>query len=468
MIYMSFYEGLHSIADKIVHRIAQDDNIMVITHADADGIIAGSIIAKMLVRKNARFTLRTVSDINNTLLDSIKGKYDFYIITDLGAGFANDLEKRFKDNWVVLDHHQLPQEEMGNENMFNVWKYNIDGAKEVCAGTLSYLVAEHIDSRNKDLSAIAIVSAIADRQDQGDKRSLISLNKDIADTAKSLGLLKIDLDLMLVGRETRPIHEALAYTSSPYIEGLTWNVSACLSLLTNAGIRLKDDGRWRVLSSLEDNEKRTIIEAIARFIALTPNANSIIDDLIGYIYELTREDNRSMLRDAREFATLLNACARVRYGGVAISICLGDRNSMLKEGERIVSEYRNRLRDYITTLFHERWRVRDDGNTVFVNGENLIAEDMLGAVSSLLSSSSTMKDRIVIVWTRTIDNVYKFSSRRGLQNVSSLNLGIIMRECSTKVGGSGGGHAPAAGARIPSNKLQEFLEYLKASINDTD
>ncbi len=462
---MNFYEGLHNTADKIVHRIAQDNNIMVITHADADGIVAGSIIAKTLIRKNARFTLRTVSDMNNTLLDSIKGKYDFYIITDLGAGFAKEFENRFKDNWVVIDHHQLPEEEFDNENVFNVWKYNMDGAKEACAGTLSYLIAEHIDSKNRDLSAIAIVSAIADRQDQGDKRSLIGLNSDIANTAKSLGLLNIDLDLMLIGRDTRPIHEALAYTSFPYIEGLTWNPSACLSLLTNAGLRLKDNGRWRVLSNLDNNEKRVIIEAIARFIALTPNASNIIDDLIGYVYELTREDSRSMLRDAREFSTLLNACARIKQGGVGISICLGDRNSMLKEGEKILKEYRNRLRDYITILNNERWRLKDDNNTVFVNGENLIAEDMLGAVSSLLSSSSSMKDRIIIVWTRTLENTYKFSSRKGVSNTSNVNLGIIMRNCSSNVNGSGGGHAPAAGARIPSDKLQEFLDCLKASIN---
>jgi len=465
MIFMNFYEGLHNTADKIVHRIAQDNNIMVITHADADGIVAGSIIAKTLIRKNARFTLRTVSDMSNTLLDNIKGQYDFYIITDLGAGFAKEFEKRFNDNWVVIDHHQLPEEEFDNENMFNVWKYNIDGAKEVCAGTLSYLIAEHIDSKNRDLSAIAIVSAIADRQDQGDKRALIGLNNDIANTAKSLGLLNIDLDLMLIGRYTRPIHEALAYTSFPYIEGLTWNPSACLSLLTNTGLRLKDNGRWRVLSDLDDNEKRVIIEAIARFVALTPNASNIIDDLIGYVYELTREDRRSMLSDAREFSTLLNACARIKQGGVGISICLGDRNSMLKEGEKILKEYRNRLRDYITMLNNERWRLKEYGNTVFVNGENLIAEDMLGAVSSLLSSSSSMKDRIIIVWTRTLENTYKFSSRKGVSNTSNVNLGIIMRNCSNNANGSGGGHAPAAGARIPSNKLQEFLDCLKANIN---
>ncbi len=81
---------MHYISDKIMHAIAKDKDIVVFTHTDADGIIAGSIIAKMLIRKNARFTIRTVSDMNENTIKVLKDeKRDFYIITDLGAGFAN-------------------------------------------------------------------------------------------------------------------------------------------------------------------------------------------------------------------------------------------------------------------------------------------------------------------------------------------------------------------------------------------
>ncbi|MEM2856905.1 MAG: DHH family phosphoesterase [Candidatus Nitrosocaldaceae archaeon] len=447
-----------------MHVISKDKSIAVVTHSDADGIISGSIIAKMLARKNARFTVKVVSDMSDKVIEEMRSiNNDFYIITDLGAGFAKRFDDTFNDSWIVLDHHQLPEEEKDNNNVFNIWKYGKDGSKDISAGGLCYLLAEHIDSKNRDLSQLAIVSAIADRQDQGEKRSLVGLNKDIAEVAKSLSLLRIDLDLMLVGRETRALHEALAYTSFPYIEGLTWNVSACYALLTNAGLKLKEDDRWRVLSELNDDEKRSIIDAIAKFVAVTSNASKIIDDLIGYVYTLLKEDNRSMLRDAREFSTLLNACARIGKAGVGIAICLGDRNSMLKEGENVINEYRKRLSSYINTLMQERWRIKDDGKIVTVNGENLLAEDMLGAVSSLLSSSPSMHGRSIIVWTRTKDDTYKFSSRKS--NSSNANLGLIMRDCSSKVGGSGGGHAPAAGARIPNNRLLEFLECLKESIH---
>ena len=88
---------------------------------------------------------------------------------------------------------------------------------------------------------------------------------EIVETAKNLGLVEIDLDLLLVGRETRPLPDALAFTSQPFIEGLTWNRDACLSVLNSSGIELKEGGRWRVPAELNEDEKRMVIESITKF-----------------------------------------------------------------------------------------------------------------------------------------------------------------------------------------------------------
>lgn len=455
-------ESLHSFCDKISDVVSAEKEIAVITHIDADGITAGSIVTKALIRKNAKCVLRTVSDLNPDGIAELKEEgHEFYIICDLGAGMVSELQKAFGENYLVIDHHQLPESEIENERVLNAWKYGIDGGKEVCAGGMAYMVAKTLDTRNKDLSCLAVVAAVADRQDQGEKKSLIGLNSEIADTAKSLDLISIDLDLMLIGRETRPLHESLAYTSFPYIDGLTWNADSCLSLLNSTGIKLKDDGRWRVLAELDEDEKSKVLEAVAKFVASTSKSSGVIDDLVGYIYTLLREDKRSMLRDAREFSTMLNACGRIRKAGVGVAICLGDRVSMLKESESIVGEYRSSLRNYISTIFSERWRLVDDGKTVLVNGEGLIAEDMLGAVSSLLSGSPSLYGRVLFIRTKTEDGSYKFSCRKCLRCESNVNLGLLMRECSAKFNGSGGGHDAAAGARVTGNKIEEFIACIK-------
>ena len=466
------FQSLKTFCDRIEFMVENEKEIIIISHLDADGIASASIISSALARVGAKCTVRTVSDITPNILEQMRSEnHDFYIITDLGAGMANQFHQALDNRWVVIDHHQIPEEEISrddNNQILNAWKYGIDGGKEISAGGMAYMLATTLDRKNKDLSPIAIVSALADRQDHGDKKSLLGLNSEIVKTAESLKLISINLDLLLTGRETRPIHETLAYTAFPYIEGLTWNVEACHALIKNAGIKMRKNGRSRVLSEISQDEKSIILDAIAKFVVNSSKNKevNVIDNLIGYTYTLVNEDQRSQLRDAREFSTMLNACGRIRKAGIGIGICMGDRNAVLEEGEKIVTKYRTTLRNSISSIFAEKWRMIDNGKSVFINGEGLLAEDMLGAVSSLLSGSPSLGGRLVFVRTLTKDGAYKFSARKSLGSTSTSNLGLIMRYCSELVGGSGGGHSPAAGCRIPPTGLEEFLSAVRNAIQD--
>jgi RecJ-like exonuclease len=352
-------------------------------------------------------------------------------------------------------------------HVINAWRFGIDGGKEVSAGGMAYSVADAIDKGNRDFSWLAVVSAVGDRQDQGDNKAFLGINREILKTAEALGLVKVDLDIMLVGRETRPLHEALAFTSDPYIEGLTWNREACHTMLKEAGIRLRDNGRWRVLAEFSQEEKSAILDAVAKHVATSAKGSSdLVGSLIGYVYTLASEESRSQLRDARGFSTMLNACGRIGKSGIGISICMGDRRDMLTAGEEITGLYRTTLRNYLTTIYADKWRLADDGRNLFVNGDGLVAEDMLGAVSSLLSGSPTVGERLVFVRTLAQDGSYKFSSRKTSALASGPNLGIMMRQIAENCGGTGGGHSAAAGCRIPSTGLESFIANIKAAAND--
>ncbi len=433
----------------------------------------GSIMAMALKRMGARFSLRTVSDLNSSVVEKMKADgRDFYVITDLGGGWASHLRKALGDKWVIIDHHEITEEEILTDDggqILNPWKFGIDGGREVSAGGMAYMVASALDFKNRDLSAIAVVSAVADRQDQGDKKSFFGLNAEILKTAQSLGLVSVDLDIILTGREARPVHEALAYTLFHYIDGLTWNTEACYLLLKNAGIKLKDDGsRWRALAEFSQEEKSTIVEAVAKFVDSSDKRVSdiLLDDFIGYVYTLSREDKRSQLRDAREFSTMLNACGRIGKAGVGIAMCMGDRNMALSAGEEIMNKYKMTLRNNISTIFSEKWRLADDGKTTFVNGDGILEEGMLGAVSTMLSGSPSLRGRLLFVRTLAKEGSYKFSSRKCLDCKSQANLGVIMRQCSNALNGAGGGHSAAAGCSIPSYALDDFIAGIKAETND--
>ena len=460
----SLDESLSYFKDRISDCIKSKKSISVTTHIDCDGLTSGSIITKALIRAGANCTVRTSKEFSKNVLESFKtDSRDFHIVTDLGGGFGKELEQTLGDNWVVLDHHQIPDEEIDNQNVINSWKYGIDGGVDICAGGMAYLASVALDERNSDLSAIAVVSALGDRQDQGERKSFSGKNFEIANIAKEQGLVDIDLDLLLVGRETRPLVDALAFTSQPFIEGLTWNRDSCLSILNSSGVNLKEEGRWRVPAELNEEEKRQVIEAITKF-ASGKNATEIMSELIGYTYTFPREDSRSFLRDGREFSTMLNSCGRINRSGVGMAVCMGDRNKILREAETILTDYRKMIREYMNILSNERWRISESETCVMVNGEDIVPETMTGTISSLIAGSPKNSGKIVILRTKAEENTIKFSSRKSFGCTSDINLSEIMRTGAEKFDGIGGGHNAAAGAKITKDKLDEFLNYLEVNV----
>lgn len=458
-------QHLSNFSDRILDHIRNGKDVSVTTHIDCDGLTSGAIITKALIRAGAKVTVRTTKEMSLGVVKNMQSdSRDFHIVTDLGGGFAKQFDESLGENWFVLDHHEILEEEHDNDRVINAWKYGIDGGTEICAGGMAFLAAKALDKRNSDLAPVAVVSALGDRQDQGERKSFLGKNVEIVEEAKSLGRLQVDMDMLLVGRETRPLIDALAFTSQPFIEGLTWNRDACLALFKSAGIGLKDGGRWRTPSDLTDDEKRLLIESITKF-ASSQNASQIMEELIGHTYTFPAEERRSFLRDAREFSTMLNSCGRISRSGVGISICMGDRNRMLQEGENILLEYRKLIRDYMNILTNERWRINDSSRCVMVNAEGVVPETMTGTISSLLAGSPKNAGKIIILRTNGEENTIKFSSRKSIGCKTDVNLSSLMKSGAEKFNGIGGGHDAAAGAKITKDKLDGFLDYLEDSVN---
>jgi single-stranded-DNA-specific exonuclease len=146
------HQDLKLFSEKISAVVENGEEISIISHLDADGITSGSIISTSLARLGAKWTFRTVSDINLNVIEQLKSdSHDFYIITDLGTGMARELFHSLNNKWIIIDHHQIPQEEMTadyNDQILNSWKYNIDGGSEISAGGMAYMVANAIDRKS--------------------------------------------------------------------------------------------------------------------------------------------------------------------------------------------------------------------------------------------------------------------------------------------------------------------------------
>ena len=454
----------------LIREKASDDTILLASHFDADGISAGSIMLSAVNRLESFPHLRIIDSVNERILDQIEAiESDLVIFTDIGSGYLEIISKILRNrDIVVADHHQPLGEPGSNLHHFNTHILGFDGSEEISGAGTAYLLAKALDSRNTDLSAMAIVGALGDQQDKGPERRFKGLNADILKDAVESKVIEVTKDLIFFGRQTRPIHRAIASTTDPFLPGLSGEEDRCLALLDAAGIPTKVDDRWRTISDLSLEEKSRIVDKIIEHTISSKFPGEIVLNLIGSVYTLTREEPGTSLRDAREFATLLNSCGRMNRAGLGIAIGIGDRGESYQEAQQLYSEYKTQLSKYMNWVATAPNATRTGKNVVIVNGKGIIDESMTGAVSSLISSSKLFgESKVTVVTTLTRSGEAKVSTRATEQLVQKgVNLGKILQNLSPKYGGIGGGHAIAAGATIPSSELDRFLRDLEKSLDE--
>jgi RecJ-like exonuclease len=465
-----FTERAAQIAATIKKNLTAKSRFFVISHHDADGISSASIIAAALAREKAKFTVRIVEELSPEVLDSITQAHpDTVIFCDIGSGYLDLIKsKALAKTIIILDHHPPSADHQLDESILqlNPHDYKIDGARLISAAGVCYLVAREISDKNKDLSALGIVGALGDMQDKNEKRSLTGLNELLVEDGLSSGSIKVDSDLVLYGRETRPIHRALAFTTTPYLPNLSGREDNCITLLTTNGIRLKEGDRFRTVSDLTQDEKTKLLDAIMGYLASINFQTTVALDLVGTVYTLTAEPPGGPTRDAREYSALLNACGRTGNPSIGLGVGLGDRKTALPEANEVVSNYRKTLANYMEWLTKSPNAIQKFETIWVVRGEDHIRDSMTGAFSSILSSAGNLsQEHVIIVLTRSREEGIKLSARAPPKLLKAgVNLGTALTELSKKYSGFGGGHNVAAGAHIRVDDPTEFLKELDTII----
>lgn len=412
-------DDLKSISDSILDLVRKEGKFLVISVPSPDGIAASSIIFQTLQRLGVKCVLRSTTKLTDCLHvgNSISDEYDLRLLLDFEHESAEKLDKTLQDKWLLIRHlsNEIAPEsndEYGRR-ILTVNKYGLDGWSEITTAGICYLLSITLDTKNTDLSVLAVLSSLGESQDRGEGRSLLGINAEIAKASESQGLLRSHPDdLMMVGREWRPIHEAIALTRFPYIDGLTWNLQRAKSIVENSGIKLRDNGKWRVFAELLDQEKWSIYEGITKFVATNSGTELLpLEGIRGMSYTLLKEDKGTLLRDAREYSDLLGICGKVQESGVAISVCLGDRFKMLAKAEETVNHYLDIQKRSLRTIFGEKWRIWVDRDMVFMNGEGAVAENALEDITILLESSPQFLHKILIGRTVTQAGTYKYCCR---------------------------------------------------------
>ncbi len=467
----AFLNETRKAAENILRYVEKGKSFLVISHLDADGLSAAGIIGTALARLNAIFHIRIERWFDEKVAAEIASSKDASVILiDMGSGNLDILNEKAKGMpLIILDHHQPTGKADEAFVHVNPHPFGIDGARDLSAAGTAYLVAKALSERNIDLACIGIVGALGDIQDRYEDRKLGGINSLIAEDAVVSGCLRVETDLLFFGRETRPVHKALAYTTNPFIPGISGEEDRSLALLTEVGIKPKEGDRWRALRDLSQEEKKKLFSRLSDYLISRGYKSDTAMNLLGAVYILEREEPWTPLRDAREFALLLNATGRTGDPGLGVAICMGDRSRCLAEANKSLEEYRQTITEYLRWLDQNPDRIEEMESLYVLHGGQTIDEKVVSAISTIVSTNMPNMEKPIIAYSVIPEeSMMKISARAtDMLTRRGLNLGEILRLAAERFSGNGGGHDIAAGAQVPLEYREDFLRYVDELVKES-
>lgn len=450
-----FLEEVEKVAG-IVKSLVKEKNVKIFSHYDGDGLAAASILAKVFLREGINFELRIFKQLTSEIVSNIKAsENDFLIFLDFGSGQLDLIQNFFeKTHVLILDHH-----EPKNVSHLNLFHLNplLFNEEESSSSIISYFFAKFFDFKNSDLADIAIVGAIADVQDE--KWELKGLAKKVLEEAIALGKITVTKGLRIYGRNLRPIHKALAFSFDPFIPDITGSESQAVQFLSELGIKVKEEDEWKKLSDLSIEEQRRLASAI--IIERLRANHAEAEDIFGEIYTLTNFPQE--LQDAREFATILNACGRTGNANIGIRLCLGDFSCIGKSYE-ILSEYRKLISNSLKLVKNGKIVVLKE-NASFILAKDKIPESLIGTITSIALKSNLLDVKKPMFGLAFSDDGKVKVSARASRDLN-INLKEVLTKAMEKIGKEVGGHKYAAGCWIERGKEEEFIETINNLLGD--
>ena len=447
---MGFCDDVKAAAEQI----AAAPEVTIISHIDADGISCEAILSQAVSRLGIPVKSVFVRQLEPLTMPQVPSDSSLKVFSDLGAGQQNlMLERGFSEKEILIIDHHVSQPCETAYPQVNSLDF---GITRMSAAGIAYLVAKAIDATCTDLAKLAVVGNVGDMMAR-ENCGLVGPARDIVQDGVEYGNIVVQKpDLNCYGTSTRPIHVCLGYCDDPYIDGISNNPNAALRFLEKLGVELKSPrGGWLVWEELPFDDKRTIISALAQQLIAHGRET---DRLLAEIYIFPDEPERTPLRNASEYATLLNACGRWAKPGIGGSICRGDRGDAYRDAEYMLAHHRTVIRDLLQYILDTG--VTELSHLQYIHTGDRFPDTIVGIGAGMALSKLNWKKPIMVL-SAMVDEpeVTKVSMRT---NEWALGRGVDLQEAlveaSAEVGGAGGGHRIAAGAFIPYDTEEEFVD----------
>jgi len=433
----SLTSQIESIAEKFIEKI-KDEEILIISHFDTDGITSATIMIQTLKKMDKKFSLKIVRRLEKETIDTLP-RDKIILFLDLASGSLNHFSTMEMKNIFIIDHHEVFQTIPEGINILNP---QLNDKEEISSSSLTYLFCKQLNQENKELAKLAILGMIGDSMEKSiDKLNNVIIND--GEVKRKRGLL--------IYPSTRPINRTLEFCSDPYIPEITGNTKGVLELLREIGLSPINNGKYKSLIELDDEEMSRLVTAI-----LLKNPKVKNREIIGDIF-LIKFFNK--LEDARELSAIINACSKLGESETAIQFCM-EITKAKRRAESMHAKYKQFI---ISALNFVSETEKIEGNGfVIINAKDNIKDTIIGTIASILSNSSIYDNGTIIATMAYYDDKIKVSVRS--VGRSGRNIREILTDIIDKIGGEVGGHEFAAGCMVKQEKEKEFLEMLKKSL----
>jgi single-stranded-DNA-specific exonuclease len=436
-----------------------DGKIRLIGQYDADGINATAVAHEMLTREGKDFEYEIVKQLYEEDIKRLAEEdEELLFFVDIGSGQSNFIKEHILEETdkqvIISDHHEpaLTAEESGEEeNLIHMNPHFLghDGGEAISAAGMTYLLAKAVDEENSDLVKYALIGATGDVQKQ--EGEFLGLNKQLAEEAVEKGIIEKRQGLDLYGRTTKPLQKSLMYTSDPHLDGVSNDESGAIQLVKSAGIEIRDDGSFRTLADLSEEEEKQLIHKMIK-------RGYPVQQLLNDIYTLENG------YEIDEFSTIINACGRLGEPRKGVKILL---ENDLELAEKISTQYGRKISSSLRYFENNK----ENDSVVYeqtigvIDAEDNIDADFIGTVTTITMSNGAFDSPVVMGAAHAEKDKIKISSRARKEVVEDgFNLGEIIGEICEEVDGEGGGHNIAAGAKIPREEKDRFVESLEEKV----
>jgi RecJ-like exonuclease len=439
-------------AQEAVRKIEEfDGKIRLVGQYDADGISATAIAHQMLERAGKDFEYEIIKQLYEEDVKRLAEEDEGLILfVDIGSGKASDIERILADEKevVVSDHHE-PSEE-GSFTHMNPHFSGIDGGEAISAAGMTFTLAHEYDENNIDLVEWALIGATGDMQKQGGE--FMGLNSELEELALENNIVEKRRGLDLYGRSTKPLKDSLKYTTDPHLPGISNDEMGAVQFVKSQGVEIRKNGDFRTLSDLSEEEEKKLINGLIK-------TGRPVQPLLNDIYTL---DNGY---EIGEFSTVINACGRLGRAKDGVKILVEQDLDLAETVSRAYGRKISKSLSFVEDNRGNEEYIYEDEIGV-IDAESHIEDDFIGTVATISMSNGFFDSDVVMGVAHAEKDKAKVSSRATKELVEKgLNLGEIIGEICEELDGEGGGHNVAAGAKIPRENKDEFIDMLEEKIS---